>query len=217
MLGVDDSLDDAHWANVQDPIKQMFLALTRAIRSQAAGIRDLDRKCADFMTKDMTTHFVEKSFDKACSKQDATQIIYKVDSKASDKSVAVLESKLEQAHEEISKLQNKLHDQTLAMSDMHTRIDHLERDVATLKNPTYEQVFAYIDRQVGQVAADTDRKLDLKADTRYVNTALPERLENLYRDMNNKMNDMAVALNRTATKEEFQALANEKVELLNRY
>lgn len=31
------------WANVQDPVRQMLSALTKAVRTQAAGIRDLDR------------------------------------------------------------------------------------------------------------------------------------------------------------------------------
>ena len=96
MYGVDDTLDDAHWTNVQDPIKQMFLALTKAMRAQAAGIRDLDRKCNDFITKDNACALVMDNFDRACSKQDATQIIYKLDSKAGEKDLAVLSSKLDQ-------------------------------------------------------------------------------------------------------------------------
>ena len=96
MFGVDDALDDAHWVNVQDPIKQMFLAITKAIRSQSAGIRDLDRKCSEFVTNDRAHGLIQQSFDKCCSKQDATQIIYKMDTKASDKELAVVESKLTQ-------------------------------------------------------------------------------------------------------------------------
>lgn len=96
MLGIDDSLDDAHWVNVQDPIKQMFLALTKAIRAQAAGIRDLDRKCQDFVTHDRANMLIQQSFDKSCSKQDATQIMYKLDTRAGEKDVAVLDSRLSQ-------------------------------------------------------------------------------------------------------------------------
>jgi hypothetical protein len=96
MFGVDDALDDAHWANVQDPIKQMFLAITKAIRSQSAGIRDLDRKCSDFVTNDRANGLIQQAYDKSCSKQDATQIIYKIDTKASEKDLVVVDSRLTQ-------------------------------------------------------------------------------------------------------------------------
>lgn len=96
MFGVDDALDDAHWVNVQDPIKQMFLAITKAIRSQSAGIRDLDRKCSEFVTNERANNLIQQSADKCCSKQDATQIIYKIDTKASDKDLAVVDSRLDQ-------------------------------------------------------------------------------------------------------------------------
>jgi uncharacterized protein HemY len=94
--GTEDYLDDAHWANVQDPIKQMFMALTKAIRNQAAGIRDLDRKCTEFVTHDRAKGMIAQSIDKTCSKQDATQLIYTMDTKATQKEVAVLDSKLNQ-------------------------------------------------------------------------------------------------------------------------
>lgn len=36
--------DDIQWINIQDPIKQMITSITKAVRTQSAGIRDLDRK-----------------------------------------------------------------------------------------------------------------------------------------------------------------------------
>jgi GTP cyclohydrolase I len=43
-LGSSDGLrEPSSWANVQDPVRQMLSALTKAVRTQAAGIRDLDR------------------------------------------------------------------------------------------------------------------------------------------------------------------------------
>ncbi len=102
MFGMDDALDDAHWVNVQDPIKQMFVAITKAIRAQSAGIRDLDRKCSEYVTHDRAQGLIQHSIDKTCSKQDATQIIYKMDSKASEKDLAVVASKLDQVSSALS-------------------------------------------------------------------------------------------------------------------
>lgn len=94
-----DALDDAHWINLQDPIKQMFLAITKAIKSQASGIRDLDRKCSEFVTFEGAESLVKRSFDAACTKQDATQILYQIDSKTSEKDTARLEAKLSQVND----------------------------------------------------------------------------------------------------------------------
>ena len=111
----------------------------------------------------------------------------------------------------LGKLSDKVHDQALSMSDINLRMDHIEKDLELLKNPNYDQLFGYIDRQVDNAVTDFNRKLELKADIRYVDTSLPERLENLYRNMNIKINEIQADIRKTATKEEFQELANTKV------
>ena len=40
--------DENQWVNIQDPIKQMITSITKAVRTQSAGIRDLDRKIGFF-------------------------------------------------------------------------------------------------------------------------------------------------------------------------
>jgi hypothetical protein len=94
MFGADDVLDDMHWKNVQDPIKQMFLTLTKAIKVQAAGMRDLDRKCNELIPYDAAERLIKERFDSCCTKQDATQLIYQIDTKAGDKELSVLESRI---------------------------------------------------------------------------------------------------------------------------
>lgn len=41
---MEDLMEDNQWYNIQDPIKQMITSITKAVRTQSAGIRDLDRK-----------------------------------------------------------------------------------------------------------------------------------------------------------------------------
>lgn len=96
MLAVDDILDDAHWVNVQDPIKQMFLSMTKALRVQAASIRELDRKCSDFVTRDFVRNQVHSVEDTVCSKQDATQIIHQLQQKVDQKDHTTLQTRYEQ-------------------------------------------------------------------------------------------------------------------------
>ena len=96
MFGVDDTLDEARWKNVQDPIKSMFLALTKAVRSQAAGIRDLDKKYADCISRDTSRRMLQDAFDIVCSKHDATEMLLQIDRKVNEKDVSILAAKLQQ-------------------------------------------------------------------------------------------------------------------------
>jgi hypothetical protein len=41
---MDELMEDNQWYNIQDPVKQMITSITKAVRTQSAGIRDLDRK-----------------------------------------------------------------------------------------------------------------------------------------------------------------------------
>ncbi len=93
---VDDLLDDSQWRNVQEPIKQMFLSLSKAMRVQSAGLRDLDHRCDRFVTTDAVKDMVNKYTQSFCSKEDATQIIYQLEKKAAEKDVSALEHRLDQ-------------------------------------------------------------------------------------------------------------------------
>jgi hypothetical protein len=44
VLTMEELMEDNQWINIQDPVKQMITSITKAIRTQSAGIRDLDRK-----------------------------------------------------------------------------------------------------------------------------------------------------------------------------
>ncbi|KAJ1431440.1 hypothetical protein B484DRAFT_395486, partial [Ochromonadaceae sp. CCMP2298] len=103
--------------------------------------------------------------------------------------------------------------QALYAADLTARLEAASKDLLLLKNPQYEQVFSYIDRQVGNAAADVERKLESKADVRYVDSALPLRLESLYRDMNSTVSDLKGEVGRAATKEELGAVASDKASL----
>ena len=97
---MEDLIDDNNnysnhnWINVQDPIKQMFLSLTKAIRSHSAGIRDLDKKLTGSISSSIRPEGIEKMIHEymnlyCCSKADATAMIYKSQSDHS-----AMESKL---------------------------------------------------------------------------------------------------------------------------
>lgn len=98
-MNVDDLLDDAHWMNVQDPIKQMFLSITKALRVQSASIRELDRKCSDYVSRDFVKHQLQTLQDSTCSKADGTQIIYQLQNKIDQRDYIALQTKYEKVRE----------------------------------------------------------------------------------------------------------------------
>jgi hypothetical protein len=101
--------------------------------------------------------------------------------------------------------------QAVSISELNIRLDSLAADVHILRHPNYDQIYAYIDRQVATLNTDIDRKLVLKADQHEMETCIPQRIEDLYRGMHTKINDMRVDLAAAATREQFQILNNNKV------
>eukprot|EP01031_Cornospumella_fuschlensis_P051781 gene51781-63314_t len=104
MSTVDDLLDDAHWANVQDPIKQMFLSLSKAMRTQASAIRDLDRRCSERTTADHVARLVQEELTRMVSKQDAKELLFQIESKASSREVRQLQEQLDSANQRLASL-----------------------------------------------------------------------------------------------------------------
>jgi hypothetical protein len=212
MLAVDDILDDAHWVNVQDPIKQMFLSITKALRVQASSLRELDRKCSDFVSKDFVRHQVHTVEEGVCSKQDATQIIYQLQQKVDQKEYIALQTRYELVVQNADQMQSAIREQALEIQGLQVHIGSLEKEIEVLKHPSYDQIFAYIDRQVQNLTQDTERKLAVKADKREMETVIPQRLEDLYRNLNAKYQDIKIEVAKTATKEELMAIAQAKAD-----
>lgn len=104
MFGVDDVLDDIHWVNVQDPIKQMFLAITKSIRIQSVTIRDLERKTSEYCNENQIDYKINKAIDNVCTKDAATQILHQIDNKINIKDYTHLENKFNQVCLFINKL-----------------------------------------------------------------------------------------------------------------
>lgn len=92
---MEDGLDQMNWQMMQDPVKQIFLSFSKALRVQAASLREVDRKCAALLSADQVGRLIRESFDQACSKQDATQLIYQLEAKVDQKDFTDLEDKVE--------------------------------------------------------------------------------------------------------------------------
>ncbi len=64
-----DDLEEMQWVNVQDPVRQMITSITKAVRTQSAGIRDLDRKIGLLASTDSVHTIVEDAFVRCFQKQ----------------------------------------------------------------------------------------------------------------------------------------------------
>ena len=93
-LLVDDILDEVHWTNVQDPVKQMFAALTKAVRTQSAGMRDIDRKIGYLISKESAEHLVEDIASRLCTKTEVVEIMRHIDTKSDASFVNGLDAKV---------------------------------------------------------------------------------------------------------------------------
>lgn len=56
------SKDDSQWVNVQDPVKQMITGITKSIKVQAVGLRDLDKRMAKYITTDKAEQLITDTF-----------------------------------------------------------------------------------------------------------------------------------------------------------
>ena len=57
------------WTNVQDPVRQMITAITKAVRTQSAGLRDVDRKLGLMASQDRLDRQLEDTTHNFVSKQ----------------------------------------------------------------------------------------------------------------------------------------------------
>lgn len=112
-------------------------------------------------------------------------------------------------------MQTQLQSQSTLITELSTKLDNVTQEIQVLRNPNYDQIFSYIDRQVENVGTDIDRKCALKADKREIETVLPQRVEELYRGLMGKYQDLKMDMARTVSKDEFIAVVHNKVRCMN--
>ena len=69
-------------ANNQDPVKQMFTTITKALRTQSIGIRDLSRKCDENLSKHAFENALADISNKYCRKEKVSDINVKLNEKS---------------------------------------------------------------------------------------------------------------------------------------
>jgi glucose-6-phosphate isomerase len=116
--------------------------------------------------------------------------------------------------ENMRKMQLKIDEQQQQLFALQTTIEHQQKEIDILNNPNYDQLFSYFDRQIQHLNEDMERKLQVKADKREVETVIPQRLEDVYRNLHTKYHDLKTEVTRLATKEELSLVIQSKVKTI---
>jgi hypothetical protein len=69
MEGPSGDYNDAQWTNIQDPVKHMFTGITKAIKVQSAGLKDLDKRTSKCISKDSAESLVADAFSSCFHQQ----------------------------------------------------------------------------------------------------------------------------------------------------
>lgn len=152
MLGIDDMIDESVWVNVQDPVKQMITAITKAVRTQSTAIRDIDRKINNnLVTNDVLDKQINTNLSKVSLKTEIKDIVREMDLRTNELSsnFTNYEEKLSDISNKLTKINELLNNQNITITNINSRVSQLSDDVDELKlNPNYDPIYAYIDRQV---------------------------------------------------------------------
>jgi hypothetical protein len=61
--------ENSKWVNVQEPVKDMILAIAKSVRTQSAGIRDLDRKLGQCILTEKCEKLIHEGVTNCLSKK----------------------------------------------------------------------------------------------------------------------------------------------------
>lgn len=131
--------------------------------------------------------------------------------KANIEDVSAIESNLMHVTRQLSKLNEVLQEQNAAVRELNNRVTLLQEEIEDARNPNYQQIFTYIDKQINKLVGEMNDRLSEKADVREVERAIPQKVDEVYRNLLSQMNGLHKDLGRTVTKDEFHQLLASKV------
>lgn len=114
---------------------------------------------------------------------------------------------------QIHDLETHLHEQNQQINAQQSHIQVLEQEITLLKQPNYDPIFNYLDRQLMNQNNDITRQLATKANTKDIETMLPIKIEENYRLLTSKYQDLLLDIKYCVKKEELIQLLQSKVSL----
>ena len=209
-------MDGHEWKNVQAPVRDMLLALTRAIKDQSNDMTRILHRMDCFVTK-------EASLKELFTREEGLRL---ETGKATIEVVRVLEGRLDESNKQIAKLEQIVEFQTTAITDLNCRLERAQRQLAIqdehILRPNYKDIYAYIDKTDRDIRRDTQLALHSKED-RVENVAetlndsdrhIPENVAIVLRKVQEEINILdshvkKIAASKSADKEAVQSLKEE--------
>lgn len=204
--------DENHWVNVQDPVKQMIMGIAKSVKVQATSLREVDKRTEKFMTKESIEELVQQTFSKCFSMQNASLLVQSVNQKAEQDDVSGIEANLDQLSSQIGKLSDTLNAQNSSIRELNSKVSMLSQELEDLRNPNFDQIFSYIDRQVNTVRSDLKEKLQAKADLKDMEKAAYKTVDSVYKNLSGQINSLQKEMGKAATKEDFHHLLSNKAD-----
>lgn len=213
------SVGGAQWTNVQDPVKQMITAITKAVRTQSAGIKDLDRRLSDTATVDLVDQRLDAVMQQVADQLEAQlQPLWdSLKKKAGIADLSSLEKNTISMAKQLDKINELLHSQNHAILNLNDRVSRVTADVDTLKEPNLDRMYQYIDRQTKALSLEIDHKLAAKADqakAAEASSTLRHVSEEVVPSLLGQVAELKAEMRDVATRSDLQLLANTKVFVL---
>lgn len=116
--------------------------------------------------------------------------------------------------DKLTKINELLMNQNIAITNLNSRVERITDDISDLRtNPNYNDIYAYIDRQIQQIANDFARKIGTKADSNVVDNLLPKQINDIKENLLNEIQHMKNEVNaKKANKEDISTLHIEKAD-----
>jgi hypothetical protein len=157
-------MDGHEWTNVQAPVRDMLLAITRAIKDQSNDMTRILHRMDSFVTKDASRRDL-------FSREEGLRL---ETGKATIEVVRALEGRLDESNKQIAKLGQIVEYQTTAITDLNCRLERAQRLIAIhdehFLHPNHDDIYAYIDKTDRDIRRDTLHALHSKED-KVVNVA----------------------------------------------
>jgi septal ring factor EnvC (AmiA/AmiB activator) len=80
--------------------------------------------------------------------QDAAFLVDNVNRKANLEDVSTMETNLMQVTRQLSRLNEVIQEQNSTIRELNHRVTQLQEEVEDVRNPNFQQIFTYIDKQV---------------------------------------------------------------------
>jgi hypothetical protein len=202
--------------NIQKPVRDMFVQLTKAARVTSGQIEELDRQI-----KEQQRQQQQRQGKRPLEREEVEALVEEMiranrsSSSPSKAAQTHVEERLAASELQVAQLKELVQHQSAAISDLHSRLERATSEIEVLLHES--PVLAHVDRQIQWVVSEFDRKLaaaKVEQQQQAEREAQPalRRSEEAVRALSYVVTDLRMEVERKAGKEQFASLAAQKAD-----